>query len=93
MKIARVGVQNGHLTTGGSHHMGMTMSHMAHVVDPVQVSLPILAEKILSPTPYNFQGIFIGNTQISSQMGATGGLITSLAILSHPKVSIAILAR
>ncbi len=69
--------------------MGMTMSHMAHIVDPVQIGLPILGEKILSPTPDDFQGFFIGNTQISSQFGAADGQNVCLAASDQEESSFA----
>ena len=46
-------VEHRHLELSGRNHPGMAMSHMAHVVNPVQIRLPVFSIKILAPAPDN----------------------------------------
>ena len=68
VQVTRVGVEHRHLTLPGSHHVRMTVAHMAYIVDAIHIYLAVITEQVLSLALYNLQGIVIGNGQVAPDM-------------------------
>ena len=63
MEVSRVGVENPDLLLRGLHDGGVTMSHMAHVVDRIEILPLVFIVQILHDAPHDFEWLLVCHAQ------------------------------
>ena len=72
LKIPRVGVENLHLLLRGLHDGGMTMAHVTHVVDGVEILPLIFIVQVLHNAPHDIERLFVRDAQGRSDVLSPG---------------------
>ena len=73
VEIARVGVEDGELVLYGANDTRMRVADEGDIIVDVEKSAASVVEEILLRAANDFQGMSVGDAQISAEEGAAGG--------------------
>ena len=69
MEIPRVGVQVLQLPADGVDDLGVAVADVRHVVDRVQVLVPLLVIEVATRAPHDAQGLIVRQCDLSKEHG------------------------
>ena len=67
MKIASVGIEDGHLMLPGPDHARMTMTDVGDVVVSVEIFLALIVIQVLHGTTNDFDRVLVSDAQVMSK--------------------------